>query len=206
MRAMSLLPAYRVLLVDDHAMFRTGLKMVISTAMPDTEILEAGSLEAALSSVAGDVHVLLLDIMLKGLNGLEGLALLKRRWPLAPVLVLSSQDEPETVRLALSRGAAGFVSKAEPAEKIVEAIQLALGGHVATVQAFGDGAVQQRLTPRQCEVLSLLHQGLSNKLIARQLSLSDNTVRRHVQDILAFFDVASRTEAVFEARQRGLIH
>ena len=206
MRAMSLLPAYRVLLVDDHAMFRTGLKMVISTAMPDTEILEAASMESALNSVAGDVHVLLLDIMLKGLNGLEGLALLKRRWPLAPVLVLSSQDEPETVRLALSRGAAGFVSKAEPAEKIVEAIQLALGGHVATVQAFGDGAVQQRLTPRQCEVLSLLHQGLSNKLIARQLSLSDNTVRRHVQDILAFFDVASRTEAVFEARQRGLIH
>jgi DNA-binding NarL/FixJ family response regulator len=66
-------------------------------------------------------------------------------------------------------------------------------------------APRQRLTPRQCEVLDLLHRGLSNKLIARQLALSDNTVRRHVQDILEYFGVASRAEATYEARRQGLV-
>ena len=118
--------------------------------------------------------------------------------------MLSSHDEPETVRLALARGATGFVSKAAAAGDIVEAIHKvfrdSFPGHPPV-----KGGVQRRLTPRQCEVLELLHQGLSNKLIARQMSLSDNTVRRHVQDILEFFGVASRTEAVFAARCQILV-
>ena len=196
-----------ILLIDDHAMFRTGLRMVLDASLPGMEMLEAGTLNEALLDSDFAPDVFLLDIKLPGLNGVEGIALLKRKWPLAPVLVLSSQDDAETVRWALARGAAGFVSKADTAEKIIGAIN-----HVLNRQApvpMGTDNTQslplQHLTPRQCEVLNLLCMGKSNKLIARQLMLSENTVRVHVQAIIAFLQVSSRSEATFEARRRGLI-
>ncbi|MFA5824607.1 MAG: response regulator transcription factor [Gallionellaceae bacterium] len=197
--------APRILLIDDHAMFRSGLRMVLNTGMPGTEIFEASSLGGAIDGAPDKVDLVLLDINLNGLNGLEGIALLKRKWPSVAILMLSSQDEPETVRLALARGATGFVSKAETAEKIIASVDLALRGELSELTPSTHDAAQRCLTPRQLEVLDLLHQGLSNKLIARQLDLSDNTVRRHVQAILEFFEVASRAEAVFAARNQRLI-
>jgi DNA-binding NarL/FixJ family response regulator len=199
------MPAPCIFLIDDHAMFRSGLSMVISAAIPGTTLLEAASINEATSRPPVPVDLILLDIKLNGLSGMEGLALLKRKWPLTPVLMLSSLDEPQTARQALERGAAGFVSKAETAEKIIEAITQVLGGNLPKPSPAGNSFAERRLTPRQCDVLELLHQGLSNKLIARQLSLSNNTVRRHVQDILEFFQVVSRAEAVFAARDQGLI-
>ncbi|OYT89171.1 MAG: DNA-binding response regulator [Burkholderiales bacterium PBB6] len=195
----------RILLVDDHAMFRSGLALLIRAAMPDAHIHECASVQEASAAVLDGVDVVLLDIHLQGLSGLEGIDLMHRRWPDAPVLMLSSQSEPETVRLAIARGAAGFVSKAETADDIVKAIDRALHGNSAAPAASPDAQGERRLTPRQCEVLDLLSQGMSNKVLARQLSLSDNTVRRHVQDILMFFDVGSRAEAVAAARRQRLI-
>jgi DNA-binding NarL/FixJ family response regulator len=200
----------RVLLIDDHAMFRAGLRMVLNTSMPGAEVFEAGTLNEAMQGAPEMPDVILLDIKLPGLSGVEGIALLKRKWPLVPVVMLSSQDEPETVRLALARGAAGFISKADSADKIVSLVNLVLRGELATpethAESGGDkGAAFQHLTPRQCEVLELLCQGMSNKLIARQLALSENTVRGHVQGILVFLQVSSRSEAVFSARRRGLV-
>lgn len=197
--------AIHILLIDDHAMFRAGLGMLLTTGIPGTEICEAGSLDEAMSNTPNNVDVVLLDIKLNGLNGLECIALLRRKWPLVPILMLSSQDEPEIVRLALARGAAGFISKAETAEKIIATINLVLLGKFSGLSTVDHKATERHLTPRQCEVLNLLSQGLSNKLIARQLALSDNTVRRHVQDILEYFQISSRAEAVFAARRQGLI-
>ncbi|NDU85487.1 MAG: response regulator transcription factor [Ferrovum sp.] len=193
----------RLLLIDDHAMFRTGLRMVLAVEMPTLIVVEAGNLMDAMECTQ-TIDIVLLDIQLKGLNGLDGIALLKRRWPLAAVLILSAHDEPHSVNQALTRGAAGFVSKAEPAEKIIATIHHVLDG------VLSDGILRNeqappRLTPRQCEVLDLLNQGLSNKQIARKLSLSHNTVRRHVQDILEYFQVGSRAEAVFSARSTGML-
>lgn len=194
---------HRILLIDDHAMFRSGLNMVLSTAISDVQIFEAGSLNEAIANTPDNMDIILLDIQLNGLNGLEGLPLIKRKWPQVPILMLSSHDEAETITQALARGASGFVSKSETAEKIIEAInQLLLGQLPAPPVSL---IAQRSLTPRQFEVLELLHQGLSNKLIARKLGLSNNTVRRHVQDILEFFGVANRTEAVFTALSQGLI-
>lgn len=201
LRAMTSL---RILLVDDHAMFRTGLRMVLVADLPGAQVIEAASTDEAMRVEASDIDVALLDVKLNGLNGLESIALLRRKWPSAPILMLSSEDRPETVSLALARGAASFVSKAEPAERIIEAIHLALAGEGERPDKPKPTAPTARcLTPRQCEVLDLLNQGLSNKLIARRLALSNNTVRRHVQDILEFYDVASRAEAVFAARRQG---
>jgi DNA-binding NarL/FixJ family response regulator len=195
----------RILLIDDHAMFRAGLCMVIGSALPGACIFEAATLEDALGNAPAELDVALLDIQLKGASGLDGLKLIKQQWPQMPVLMLSSQDEPHTQRLALTQGAAGFVSKAEAADKIIDAIELALRGELAAPKPADASLPTRQLTPRQHEVLELLHQGLSNKLIARQLVLSDNTVRRHVQDILEFLGVLSRSEAVFIARKQGLL-
>lgn len=196
---------HRILLIDDHAMFRAGLRMVLGTSIPNTEIYEAASSAEAIQSTLDDIDVVLLDIKLVGLSGLESIALLKRKWPMVPILMLSAEDHPDTVSDALARGAAGFVSKADSPEKIVETVVLVLRGQFSELSKAASSSQPRRLTPRQCEVLQLLHQGLSNKLIARQLSLSDNTVRRHVQDILEILGVASRAEAVFAARRQGLV-
>ena len=197
--------APQVLIVDDHAMFRTGLALVIRAALPQAEVRDVGTLEQAMALEEAPVDVALLDLQLQGVNGLAGIAPLRQRWPGIRVVVVSSHTDAQSVREAHERGADGFIAKTEPAGKIVEAIQFALTG-VRPAQARPSPVDSRGLTPRQCEVIELMHQGLPNKTIARRLGLSENTVRRHVQDILAFFDVGSRAEAVFVARQRGLVY
>lgn len=206
-----MLPA-RLLLIDDHALFRCGLHMVLAAGIPGLEVAEAGSLEEAMHCDMVAPALVLLDVHLHGLNGIEGIALVKRKWPDAAVIMLSSQAEPQTIALALERGATTFVSKAATADTILSVIDQVRRGHLpappsgaaSTAPATGD-ADPQRLTPRQCEVLDLMCQGLSNKLIGRRLNLSENTVRGHVQAVLAALQVSSRSEASFAARQRGLV-
>ena len=203
-----MLPA-RILLIDDHALFRCGLRMVLASGIPELEVAEASSLEEGLRAGMDDPALVLLDIQLHGLNGLEGIALVKRKWPEAVVVILSSDAAPHNVRMALERGAAAFVSKAESADGILAVIERLRRGEAVPGSApgpLGDGAASpQLLTPRQFEVLDLLCQGLPNKVIGRRLGLSENTVRGHVQAVLAALQVSSRSEAGFAARRRGLV-
>ncbi|NOS87993.1 MAG: response regulator transcription factor [Methylococcaceae bacterium] len=202
-----------ILLIDDHALFRTGVRLVLNTSMPSLQVQEAESLEQAMRNVSEPPELIVLDVQLVGLNGIEGIALLKRKWPLAPVVMLSSHADTDTVTMALARGAAAFVSKAETADKIVNVIGQILHGQAddhparvlkkSAVPSFG--AAPANLTPRQCEVLDFVCQGLSNKAIARRLALSENTVRGHVQAILEFLHAGSRSEAAFIARRLGLV-
>ncbi|GAA4351016.1 response regulator transcription factor [Variovorax defluvii] len=198
----------RLLLVDDHALFRCGLRMVLDAGIPGLEVAEAASLEEAMRTPLQDPALVLLDIQLHGLNGLEGIALVKRKWPEAVVVILSSDVSPQKVRMALERGAAAFVSKADPAGRILGVIDQLRQGLPVTADVahvLAGGADAALLTPRQSEVLDLMCQGLSNKLIGRRLNLSENTVRGHVQAVLAALQVSSRSEAGFAARQRGLV-
>ncbi|MBS0451579.1 MAG: response regulator transcription factor [Proteobacteria bacterium] len=206
----------RILLVDDHSLFRCGLRMVLAAAIPDLEASEAASLEEAMHAPI-EPALVLLDIQLQGLNGLEGIALIKRRWPQAEVVMLSSEVSPQKVRTAMERGAAAFVSKADPADKILGVIAQVRRGLPPGRDAFAANGVaggsggpsandeSPLLTPRQSEVLDLMCQGLSNKVIGRRLNLSENTVRGHVQAVLAALQVSSRSEAGFAARQRGIV-
>lgn len=197
----------RILLVDDHAMFRSGMRLVLQAGVPGAEVLEAASMEQA-ARTQPPPSLVLLDIQLQGVNGLDGLALLRQRWPQVPVIMLSSTLQSEAVQLALARGAAAFVSKADTAQKIVYVTGEVLAGRLP--QAASGGATvagtvpQPLLTPRQCEVLDLLCEGLSNKTIARRLELSEFTVRGHVQAVLNALGVTSRAQAAFAARSRGL--
>lgn len=195
-----------ILLIDDHAILLDGLRMLLEAQITQMQVLTVNSLGESLQLDAMP-DVIVLDIKLSGISGLEGLASLQRKWPKARVMMLSSQDDASTQQLALARGAAAFVSKAETGKRIVEVINNLLLGNITTLTPQPTTpTAQQYLTPRQCEVLDFLNQGLTNKVIARKLNLSDNTVRRHVQDIFTFFCVASRTEAVFEARRQGIVH
>lgn len=199
-----------ILLIDDHAMFRSGMGMVLRSGMANVEVFEADSLDEAMYKPIPEPAVVLLDVQLQGLNGLECIAVLRQRWPQAAIIMLSSDATQATVRLALARGATAFVSKSDTPATMLEVIQWALA-------SAGDGPALSRcpkaeeptnrpdLTARQSEVLDLLCQGLPNKTIGRRLGISENTVRGHVQALLELLHVSGRSEAVYAARMRGLV-
>ena len=197
----------QILLIDDHALFRSGLRLIIENKFEQARVLEAGSLEQALDMQPPRLDVILLDVRLPGLSGLESIALLKRRWQQTPIIMLSSDASPGTVRQAHARGAVGFVSKADKPEAIAAALHacLSCGVDPADAASTTDMGQSAPLTPRQLEVLSFLGQGLPNKSIARKLEISENTVRGHVQSLLGVFGATSRTEAVYRARRQGLM-
>ncbi|MES2950533.1 MAG: response regulator transcription factor [Pseudomonadota bacterium] len=199
------MPPLEILLIDDHAMFRSGMGMVLRSGMPNVAVFEAGSLEEAMQCAITAPAVVLLDIQLQGLNGLECIAVLQRKWPQVPIIMLSSDSSPSTVRLALQRGAVAFVSKADTVVAVITKVlgqQPSVHPPVTSTDKIPD---RSRLTPRQCEVLDLPCQGLPNKTIGRRLGLTENTVRGHVQTLLGLLQVSSRTEASFAARRSGLI-
>lgn len=197
-----------VFLIDDHALFRSGLGMVLRSGIANVQVQEAGSLEEAMRCAINTPDVLLLDIQLQGLNGLEGIALLMRKWPDAPIVILSSDAAPRTRQQALERGAAAFVSKAETADNMLAVIKKVMcketvAPKLAETKRFT--MAQPHLTPRQREVLDLLCQGLPNKVIGQRLGLAENTVRLHASAVFKSLQVTSRSEAAFVARQRGLV-
>ncbi|SHN36572.1 DNA-binding response regulator, NarL/FixJ family, contains REC and HTH domains [Duganella sacchari] len=182
--------------------------MMLTSAISEIQLREVASLAEAMQGArhAMPPQLILLDVQLPGINGLDGMTLLQRQWPTCPVVVLSADASTDTQRMALQRGAVQVLSKAAPAGAILEAILSVLRAPaVMATPARVNGDHAPRLTARQCEVLDLVCQGLSNKLIGRQLHLSENTVRGHVQALLATLQVSSRAEAAFVARSRGLV-
>lgn len=200
-----------LLLIDDHSLFRSGLRTLINSSLPDIAIIECASLEEAMQLPGLPLHLILLDIKLQGLNGLEGSALLQRKWPDAPIIIISADDSPNTSKLALERGACYFMSKGDSAEEILRVITKVLSDdenidyNKSTTATLNGIQHKPLLTPRQYEVLDLLCKGLSNKMIGRQLELSENTVRCHVQVLLAALNASNRSEAAFTARRMGLV-
>lgn len=199
----------KILLIDDHALFRSGLRMVLASGLAAVEIGEMGSVEESIRLIPGAPDIVLLDIQLQGLNGLDGILLLQQRWPATVIVVLSSDDTSKARQRALELGALAFVSKSDSADNILALIERIHSGKLTAssrpAAATGDEG-RPRLTPRQCEVLDLVCQGLSNKMIGRRLELSENTVRWHVQALLIALQASSRSEAAFLARRCGLVN
>jgi DNA-binding NarL/FixJ family response regulator len=195
----------RLLIIDDHAMFRSGLAMILQGALENIAIHEAASLDEAMRAHAWEPAIVVLDIHLQGLNGLECIAILQRRWPQAAIVVLSSDAADASASTAMARGAACFVSKSESAANIIDIVRRVMRSEFARDAGPVKANRAPHLTPRQHQVLDLICQGLPNKTIGRRLDLSENTVRGHVQALLAFLEVSSRTKAVYEARRRGLV-
>lgn len=201
----------RLLLVDDHNLFRTGLRLIVQDHPSVGFIAEAGSVAEACALQMSDADLVLLDIQLPGMSGLDGLRLIRQACPQARIVLVSASVAPDAVHEARSRGADGFLPKSASGEDILDAITCALAGlpcfpaHSGQAQPAPRGAGASALTARQLDVLALLCVGKPNKVIARDLGLSENTVRVHVAAIFGQLGVNSRSAALLAAQRLGLV-
>jgi DNA-binding NarL/FixJ family response regulator len=202
----------KTLLVDDHTLLRQTLAVVISQTWPDLQLFEAGNLAEACRRCDDhpDLSLVLLDLGLPDAQGLHGLAVLRERAPKARVVVVSAQDQPQTVLDALDAGAAGFIPKTTEFHVMADALDLVLQGGVYLPPAMvaapcgAPTAAGLDLSPRQLHVLGLLMAGHSNKSIARQLDLALSTVKTHLEAVFQRLGVNSRTQAVLVVARLGL--
>ncbi len=215
----------RILLVDDHTLFREALLHVLRRFDSTAVVIEASTAREALHLVAHyhDLDLILLDLALPGSSGLTALPELHALRPAVPLVILSASEEPTAVRQALEGGAMGYIPKSSSSHEMITALHLVLVGEVyvppallAALEALETSSVQgatpateervvDGLTLRQVEVLRLMGQGLSNKGICRRLNLAEGTVKLHVTAILRTLNTCNRTQAVIEAARRGLI-
>lgn len=201
----------RIVIVDDHPLFREALKHSLAGALPGLRIDEAGNLEAAIKQVGGKegTDLVLLDLKMPGVQGLSGLAYLRAEFPAIPVAIVSASEEPHLIRRAMALGASGYIPKSSAISEIKHAIVAILNGELWTPPDLplesagneGDDLAKRlaKLTPQQLRVLMMLREGLLNKQIAYQLDVSEATVKAHVSAILQKLDVDSRTQAVIAA-------
>jgi DNA-binding NarL/FixJ family response regulator len=200
----------RILMVDDHPLFRSGIAGVIADLAATVETTEASSCEKALGLLAAgrEFALILLDLNLPGMDGMTGLARLRDAAPATPVVVLSATEDSRKIKQAIAAGAKGYVPKSAGRDILLNALRLVLSGGVylpINIMESPAAASTEQLTPRQREVLQWLVRGKSNKEIADLLGMAENTVRVHVAAILRYLDVKNRTEAGYAATRRGLL-
>jgi len=213
----------KVLLVDDHTLVRKGLAQVLQGCVEGAEVTEAGSAEEALEILQQTTHdVALVDIRMPGRDGIELLKEIRSTWPALPVIILTSYDNGDYVKTALTEGAAGYLLKDASPEDLAQAILVALSGsgNVLSPRAVrnlfeGAGGTDQAdaresaipdagLTRREADVLHLLAGGASNREISRQLYLSEKTVKAHLAAVFRKLGVSNRTQAAMAAVAMGL--
>lgn len=192
----------RLLLVDDHPMVREGLRARLSH-VPQFEVIdEAGSAAEALQSLAQhDIHLVLMDIGMKPVSGIELTAQVLARWPRLKVLMFSMYDNPEFVQRALQAGASGYLLKDAPADDIVAAIGVVMSGATflspgVSGRLFRNEQPKPLLSPREAEVLSALGRGESSKQMAARLGLSFRTVEAHRQSIKRKLGIEGQAELI----------
>lgn len=206
----------KILLVDDHPMFREGVASVLRAGDVPLEVLQAADGQDALRQLEAhaDVNAMLLDLRMDGMAGMATLEQLRRHHPGLPCLVLSSSEEPEDVRRALRAGARGYCPKSSSPGTLLAALRLVMAGEVyvppfmalaAHEAAHGEPVDASGLTPRQHEVLQELGRGKSNKEIANALGMQEKTVKGHVSAIFRCLGVVHRLQAVEAARSAGLL-
>jgi DNA-binding NarL/FixJ family response regulator len=202
----------RLIIADDHPLFRGALREAVSGLFQDLDIAEAGSFEdlAKLLERGADVDLILLDLTMPGVRGFSGLMYLRAQYPSVPIIVVSANDDPGVIRRCMDFGASGFIPKTLGIESMRGAITRVFQGGVWTPPEIdlGAGADTETadlltrltsLTPQQVRVLMMLSEGLLNKQIAYELGVSEATVKAHVSAILQKLGVESRTQAVIAA-------
>ncbi|MCX7305597.1 MAG: response regulator transcription factor [Hyphomicrobiales bacterium] len=208
----------KILIVDDHPVLRAGLAALLGQARAGSTIIEAGNAAEAFKQVDlyPDLDIVILDLVLPDMGGLSVLAEFGRRCPGLPVIVLSSSEDPQGARRALSQGALGYVPKSASQNTLSAAIELVMSGEiyvppmllneVAGVHRNASSeSMPPLLTERQIQVLRHLDLGQPNKTIAFKLGLSEKTVKAHITAILKALHARNRTHAVSLGRLAGLI-
>lgn len=211
----------KVLLIDDHALFRDGIQLVLAKLEPNVQIFNASSYEDALPVINTNpgLDLLLLDLGLPGLSDIDALQAIRKELPATPVVVLSSNDDGAKVQQILNMGAQGYIPKSSSAELLISALQLVLSGGIyippEILPLLGKksdrpansktDSVDVPLTPCQLDVLHKLVYGFSNKEIGNRLNLAESTVRVHVAAIFKALNVSNRSRAVHIALQKGWV-
>lgn len=206
---------YKIIVADDHPLFRAALQQAVRQALNSVEIVEAASLDAVHQAVADnpDADLILLDIHMPGAHGFSGLVFLRGVNPGIPVVVVSGSEEGHVIRRALDYGASGFIPKSSSLDTLASAIKQVLAGELwippevhdtleemsAEDARFADALAS--LTAQQFRVLTLLTEGMLNKQIAFELDVSEATIKAHVTAILRKLGVQSRTQAVIAAKR-----
>ncbi|MCZ8316016.1 response regulator transcription factor [Phreatobacter sp.] len=203
---------YRIVIADDHPLFRGALREAVSGLPHAMTIAEAGSF-ATMSEIVGadpDVDLVLLDLAMPGVKGFSGLMYLRAQHPGVPVVIVSATEDPDVIRRCFEFGASGFIRKTLGIDEMRQAIQVVLDGgsyvppDIDLSQSRDSESAKlaarlASLTPQQVRVLMMLSEGLLNKQIAYELSVSEATVKAHVSAILTKLGVDSRTQAVIAA-------
>jgi DNA-binding NarL/FixJ family response regulator len=205
-----------IIIADDHPLFRGALRQAIAPLLTDAAVVEAGSLDELAEKLqrGTDADLILLDLTMPGVQGFSGLIFLRAQHPDVPVVIVSATEDPTVIRRAIEFGASGFIPKTLPIERIGEAIRAVLEGGVWVPAEIDLNAPDDKettdlvrrvatLTPQQVRVLMMLSEGLLNKQIAYELSVSEATVKAHVSAILQKLGVESRTQAVIAASKIG---
>lgn len=214
----------KTLLVDDHALFREGMRLLLGSLDAHAEVWQAADVPAALALLddAAAMDLVLLDLHLPGLTGLEALHRLRAGNDTVPVVVLSGDENPRLVPEAIDAGAMGYILKSALPDEMMAALDRVLAGGIYLPPLSRDdgsrGPISGRapvpdsrarlrdlgISRRQAEVLVKLAQGKPNKVIARELAISDTTVKSHVAAVFGALDVHNRTEAVYAVARLGL--
>jgi DNA-binding NarL/FixJ family response regulator len=205
-------PATRLIIADDHPLFRDALRQAVGSVVASAKVDEAGSFEelTALLDQDSDVDLVLLDLTMPGISGFSGLIYLRAQFPAIPVVIVSASDDGGTIRQSLDFGASGFIPKRFGVEALRAAITKVLDGEVwvpadTDLSSATDPELARlrdrlvTLTPQQVRVLMMLSEGLLNKQIAYELGVSEATIKAHVSAILQKLGVESRTQAVIAA-------
>ncbi len=203
---------YRLVIADDHPLFRGALREAVNGLFEKVDITEAGTFDdvSALLDQRGDIDLVLLDLTMPGARGFSGLMYLRAQYPGVPVIVVSANDDPVAIRRCMDFGASGFIPKTLGVDEMRDVIARILKGGVWTppdvnLDSKADVEISQlmakmaTLTPQQVRVLMMLSEGLLNKQIAYELNVSEATVKAHVSAILQKLGVESRTQAVIAA-------
>jgi len=203
---------YRLVIADDHPLFRGALREAVVGLFAGVDIGEAGSFDdvVRLLERGGEVDLILLDLSMPGVRGFSGLMYLRAQYPSVPIVVVSANDDPAVIRRCLELGTSGFIPKTLGTEEMRIEIKRVLDGGVcapvdvdlgasADAETSGLMARLTSLTPQQVRVLMMLSEGLLNKQIAYELGVSEATVKAHVSAILQKLGVDSRTQAVIAA-------
>ena len=200
-----------ILQIDDHALFSAGMGVLLREMAPGSTVVTATDVAHGLTQ-PGRFDLILLDLHLSDATGLDGLTRIRSAHEATPVVVVSMEENPARIRECIQFGAMGFVPKSSTPAELFRAVGLILAGQIylppiciASVDAPDDsrrGGFQ--LTARQREVLFKVIHGKPNKVIARELGISDHTVKSHVMAVLALLGVKNRTEAVYRAAALGM--
>lgn len=209
----------RILIVDDHALFRQGLRFLLRDLDAALEITEAGDCAQAMALGAQPFDVVLLDLHMPGVAGLAALEAMRQAFEASRIVVLSGEEDPRQIRRAIDAGAVGFIPKSATPEVLLGALRLVLadGIYLPTValrgvdeplaaasSAMTGDRLRESLSERQVDVLQKAVQGKANKVIARELGISEGTVKAHLSAAFRALGVHNRTEAVYAAARSGL--